>query len=113
MRQSAPLTPEARLRLIGDLLCKGILGSHSLRAIPVGTALPLSTAPVSPEECILDYLRRHEWASPSELRAVLKLSRTRTSLALQRLVLRNQIASNGAKTTAAAYRLSAFDPSRN
>ncbi|HAP38875.1 MAG TPA: hypothetical protein DCQ94_03860 [Nitrospira sp.] len=67
----------------------------------------------TPESRILDYLQRHEWASPAELRAVLRLSRTGTHRALQRLVLANRIVGNGGKTTAAAYRLNRFDPSRN
>jgi len=113
MRQAIPQTAEDRLRLIGDLLCKGILGSPALRSAHGESALASDAVPANPEDRILDYLRRHEWASPAEMRVVLKLSRTRTSLALQRLVLANQIASNGGKTTAAAYRLNTFDPSRN
>lgn len=113
MRHSIPEASEDRLRLIGDLLCKGILGSPALRAAPEGAASMRAVVPSTPEERILAYLRQHEWASPSEMRAVLSLSRTRTSQVLRRLVLANQIASNGGKTTAAAYRLNNFDVSRN
>lgn len=113
MRLSLPSTPEDRLRLIGELLCKGILCSPSLHAGRLSGAALTAPVPLNPEERILEYLRRHESASPAEMRAVLKLSRTRTNLALQRLLLSQQIARNGGRTSAAAYHLASFDPSRN
>jgi hypothetical protein len=113
MHLSLPSTQEDRLRLIGELLCKGILCSPSLHAMRLGGAALPEPIPLNPEERILEYLRRHESASPAEMRAVLKLSRTRTSQALQRLLLSRQIARNDGRTSATAYRLAFFDPSRN
>jgi hypothetical protein len=47
------------------------------------------------------------------MRTVLNLSRSRTYRVLQRLLLSRQVVANGGRTTAAAYRLADFDPSRN
>ena len=107
------LSEEQRIRLIGALLCKGILHSPSLRGNDGGPPAALSAGTGEPEQRIVDYLKRHQTASPSEMRAVLNLSRSRTYRALQRLVLSRQIAANGGRTSAAGYRLVDFDPSRN
>jgi len=113
MRPLIPTTEPERIRLIGELLCKGILCSPSLRA---NAALAMVNPAVDggePEQRIVDYLRRHQAASPSEMRTVLNLSRSRTYRVLQRLLLSRQVVANGGRTTAAAYRLADFDPSRN
>ena len=107
------LSEEQRIRLIGELLCKGILRSPSLRGNDGGPPAVISTGAGEPELRIVDYLKRHETASPSEMRAVLNLSRSRTYRALQRLLSSRQIAANGGRTSAAGYRLVDFDPSRN
>ncbi len=101
------------MRRIGELICKGILCSPGLRFDPTGTPVGAEAAIAEPEERIVDYLRRHQAASPSEMRTVLSLSRSRTYRALQRLLLSSQIVANGGRTSAAAYRLADFDPSRN
>ncbi len=113
MRPLNPLTEEDRIRLIGDLLCKGILCSPALCTASAGPVGRPELDCAEPEQRIVAYLQRHEAAAPSELRAVLNLSRTRTYHALQRLLLSRQIVANGGRTSAAAYRLSGFDPSRN
>lgn len=106
------LAGDERIQRIGELLCKGILSSPEL-ARPTGTDQSGAVDLLTPEARILGYLQRHAWASPAEMRAVLGLSRTRTHLALQRLLRTNRIAGNGGKTSAAAYRLTPFDASRN
>lgn len=107
------LSEEQRIHLIGELLCKGILHSPSLRGSAGGPPVAIPPDAVEPEQRIVDYLKRHQTASPSEMRAVLNLSRSRIYRALQRLLLSRQIVANGGRTTAAAYRLMDFDPSRN
>ena len=109
----AGLSEEQRIALIGELLCKGILRSPSLRASDGGVPAAMAAGASEPETRIVDYLRKHRTASPSELKAVLNLSRSRTTRALQRLRLSGQIAPYGGRTSAAAYRLADFDPSRN
>jgi predicted HTH transcriptional regulator len=101
------------MRRIGELICKGILCSPGLRFDPTGALDRTGAAIAEPEERILAYLRRHQAASPSEVRTVLNLSRSRTYRALQHLILSGQIVANGGRTSAAAYRLADFDPSRN
>ncbi len=107
----APKEDEARLRLIGDLLCKGILCSRAVgpKADSDGEAASLLDG--APEKRVLDYLRRHQPASPAEIRSVLNLSRSSAYRVLRRLLLTGQVVSNGGRTSAAAYRL--VDPSRN
>jgi hypothetical protein len=95
------------------LICKGILCSPALRFDPTGTPVRTEAVAAEPEERIVDYLRRHHSASPSEMRVVLHLSRSRTYRALQWLLLSGQVVTNGGQTSAAAYRLADFDPSRN
>jgi hypothetical protein len=102
---------EARLRLIGELLCKGILCSRALGPQSVSDGEAASLLAGAPEKRILDYLRRHQPASPAEIRSVLNLSRTGAYRTLRRLLLTGQVVSNGGRTSAAAYRL--VDPSRN
>ena len=104
---------DERMRRIGELICKGILCSPALRFDPSGTLVRTEAAAAEPEERIVDYLRRHHSASPSEMRVVLHLSRSRTYRALQWLLLSGQIVTNGGQTSATAYRLADFDPSRN
>jgi hypothetical protein len=113
MRTSSPMPGDERMRRIGELICKGILCSPALRFDPTGTLVRTEAAAAEPEERIVDYLRRHHSASPSEMRAVLNLSRSRTYRALQWLLLSGQIVTNGGQTSATAYRLADFDPSRN
>ena len=113
MRPLIPMTEPERIRLIGELLCKGILCSPSLRANAARATVSSTADAGEPEQRIVDYLRRHQAASPSEMRAVLNLSRSRTYRVLQRLLLSRQVVANGGRTTAAAYRLADFDPSRN
>jgi len=107
------LSGDDRVRLIGQLICKGILCSPGFRrdrpAVPDSVEESIPT----PEGRIVDYLRRHQPASPSEMRSVLNLSRSRTYRALQHLLLCRQIVTNGGRTSAAAYRLTDIDPSRN
>jgi hypothetical protein len=107
----APKEDEARLRLIGELLCKGILCSQPLGPQADSDAETTSSLAGAPEERVLDYLRRHQPASPAEIRSVLSLSRSSAYRVLQRLLLTGQVVSNGGRTSAAAYRL--VDPSRN
>jgi hypothetical protein len=107
------MTGDERVRRIGELICKGILCSPALRFDATGTLVRTKAAAAEPEERIVDYLRRHHSASPSEMRAVLNLSRSRTYRALQWLLLSGQVVTNGGQISAAAYRLAAFDPSRN
>jgi hypothetical protein len=102
---------EARLRLIGELLCKGILCSRAVGPKADSDGETTSLLAAAPEERVLDYLRRHQPASPAEIRSVLNLSRSSAYRALQRLLLTGQVVSNGGRTSAAAYRL--VDPSRN
>ena len=113
MPQVASLSEEQRIHLIGELLCKGILRSPALRGSDSGAPASMTADAEEPEPRIVDYLRKHRAASPSEIKAVLNLSRSRTYRALQRLLLSGQIAANGGRTSAAAYRLVDFDPSRN
>ena len=108
------MSGDDRMRWIGELICKGILCSPGLRLEPTAGALDRTGAAiVEPEERILAYLRRHRAASPAEVRTVLNLSRSRTYRALQHLIFSGQIVANGGRTSAAAYRLADFDPSRN
>jgi hypothetical protein len=107
----APKEDEARLRLIGELLCKGILCSRALGPQSDSDGEAASLLAGAPEERVLDYLRRHQPASPAEIRSVLNLSRSSAYRVLQRLLLTGQVVSNGGRTSAAAYRL--VDPSRN
>ena len=108
-----PIAGDDRVRLIGQLICKGILCSPGLRrdrpAVSDGAEEPIP----APEGRIVDYLRRHQAASPSEMRTVLNLSRSSTYRALQNLLLSRRVVANGCRTSAAAYRLADFDPSRN
>jgi AraC-like DNA-binding protein len=115
MRPHLPETEDERIRLIGDLLCKGILLSPSLRgdAVGVGESPTVDRRKLEPEQRIVDYLRRHRAASPAEMRTVLNLSRSRTYRALQQLLASRLVVTNGGRTTAAAYRLADLDPSRN
>lgn len=101
------------MRLIGELICKGILCSPGLRLDPSETPGCGEGANPDAEGRIVNYLRRHQAASPSEMRTVLNLSRSRTYRALQHLLLSRQIVAGGGRTSAAAYRLADFDPSRN
>jgi hypothetical protein len=107
----APKEDEARLRLIGDLLCKGILCSRAVGPKADSDGETASLLAGAPEERVLDYLRRHQPASPAEIRSVLNLSRSSAYRALRHLLLTGQVVSNGGRTSAAAYRL--VDPSRN
>jgi hypothetical protein len=102
---------EQRLRLIGELLCKGIRCSRA-ETRPGGDVerLPGLGSP-TPEDRIVAYLRRHAPAAPAEIRAALSLSRTGTDRALRHLRQMGQVVSNGGRTSAAAY--SPVDPSRN
>jgi hypothetical protein len=102
---------EARLRLIGELLCKGILCSRAVGPKADSDGETTSLLAGAPEERVLDYLRRHQPASPAEIRSVLNLSRSSAYRVLRRLLLTGQVVSNGGRTSAAAYRL--VDPSRN
>ncbi len=105
------ISEEQRIRLIGELLCKGIICSPTLHP-PVACVDGVSnTAAFAAEDRIVDYLRRHQPASPAEIRSVLNLSRTGAYRALRRLLSTGQVVSNGGLTSAAAYRL--VDPSRN
>jgi hypothetical protein len=113
MRPLIPTTEPERIRLIGELLCKGILCSPSLRADAASATGSPTVNAGEPEQRIVDYLRRHQAASPAEMRAVLNLSRSRTYRSLQRLLFSRQVVANGGRTSAAAYRLADFDPSRN
>ncbi len=113
MAEVAGLSEEQRIHLIGELLCKGILRSPSLRGGDVGAPTATTGDAGELEPRIVDYLRKHQTASPAEIKAVLNLSRSRTYRALQRLLSSRQIVSNGGRTSAAAYRLTDFDPSRN
>ena len=107
------MSSDERMRWIGELICKGILCSPGLRFDPTGAPDRTGAAIAEPEERILAYLRRHKAASPSELRTVMNLSRSRAYRALQHLLLSGQIVANGGRTSATAYRLADFDPSRN
>ena len=107
MRPSYPTTEEERIRLIGELLCKGILLSPSLRVGEGGPPAVTVIGTVDAEQRIVDYLKRHRAASPSELRAVLNLSRSGTYRALQRLLLSRQVIANGGRTSAASVLLEA------
>ena len=111
MRPLLPTSDEERLRLIGELLCKGILCSPSLRTHGSDNVGVPHNGRHDPEQRIVDYLGRNETASPSEMQAVLQLSRSGTHRALQRLLITGQIVSNGGRTSTVAYRL--IDPSRN
>ncbi|MST93720.1 MAG: MarR family transcriptional regulator [Pedosphaera sp.] len=113
MRPLAPPSEVDHVRLIGDLVSKGITCSPALRTgkTMVGDGLVLEAT--NPAERILHYLRKHDGASPAELRAVLGLSRSSAYRALQRLLEASQVETTGGRTTAAGYRISNFDPSRN
>jgi len=104
---------DERMRRIGELICKGIICSPSLRLEATGAQMRTESVADDPDQRIVDYLRRHHAASPSELRTVLNLSRSRTYRALERLLLSGQVVANGGHTSAVAYRLADFDPSRN
>ena len=103
------LSEEQRIHLIGELLCKGILRSPSLRASDGGAPAVFAADASEPGPRIVDYLRKHRTASPSEIKTVLNLSRSRTYRALQRLLSSRLIIANGGRTSAAAYRLLDFD----
>ena len=107
----APKEDEARLRLIGELVCKGILCSQALGPKADSDREMTSLLAAAPEERVLDYLSRHQPASPAEIRSVLNLSRSSAYRALRHLLLTGQVVSNGGRTSAAAYQL--VDPSRN
>jgi hypothetical protein len=113
MRVSQPMTGDERMRRIGELICKGIICSPSLRFDSMGSLVRTEAVTAGPEQRIVDYLRRHHAASPSEIRTVLNLSRSRTYRMLQQLLLSGQVVANGGQTSAVAYRLADFDPSRN
>jgi hypothetical protein len=102
---------EQRIRLIGELLCKGIICSPPSLRPGGGDAEVADAAFCTPESRVVAYLRRHEPASPAEIRAVLNLSRSGAYRVLRRLLLTGQVVSTGGRTSAAAYRL--IDPSRN
>lgn len=101
-----------RLCRIGELICKGIHASPALFSADLSRPAP-HLEPQTPAERVLEYLRRHGSASPAELEAVLNLSRSRAYRTLQQLLLEGRIESNGGRTSSVAYRLRAFDPSRN
>jgi hypothetical protein len=109
------LNEEDRIRRIGELISKGILCSPALRdEYARGMSLPEKLNTVgeqkSPEQRIVRYLVRANEASPAELCATLRLSRSTAYRALQRLLSEQRVVTDG-RTSAVAYRLA--DPSRN
>jgi uncharacterized membrane protein len=111
---------EERIRLIGELICKAILaaGPADPATSERETDHPESPALDAPDRSapdgrILEYLRRNSEAAPGEMVRVLGLSRSTAHRALQRLVSENRVVATGGRTSAAAYRLLAVDPSRN
>ncbi len=111
-RQTAPEREEECIRLIGELICTGIQRSPTLGRPVVPAAAPVFPQLRGPTDRVLDYLRRHHAASPSEIRGVLNLSRSTANRALQRLRDASLVLAHG-RTTAAIYQLRDVDPSRN
>lgn len=110
MRIAIPESEEDRIRLIGELLSKGILRSPALARGERSSDHDVPSV-AGPDTRIIDYLRRHGAASPAELRAVLGLSRSGVHRVLRRLSMTGQVVTNGGRTSAVVYRLT--DPSRN
>ncbi len=116
--RSEDLTEAERLRRIGELIGRGIMRSRLLRDESNGRhAQNVVTGSVvegaeEPRQRIVALLQRTKEASPAEIRVMLKLSRSGTDRALQRLRAEQRVVASG-RTSSVVYRLKEFDPSRN
>ncbi len=116
--RSDDLSETERLRRIGELIGRGIMRSRLLHDESNGRhAQNVVTGSVvagaeDPRQRIVALLQRTKEASPAEIRVMLKLSRSGTDRALQRLRAEQRVVAFG-RTSSVVYRLKDFDPSRN
>lgn len=117
-RHSNDLTESERLRRIGELIGRGIMRSRLLNDESNGrhaqnvVSGSVVVGDEEPWQRIVALLQRTKEASPSEIRLMLKLSRSATDRALQRLRAEQRVVACG-RTSSVVYRLKDFDPSRN
>ena len=59
------MSGDERVRRIGELICKGIICSPSLRFEAADAQVRTESVAEDPDQRIVDYLRRYHAASPS------------------------------------------------
>ena len=117
-RHPGALTEAERFRRIGELIGRGIIRSRLLddesgkRHAKNVVSRSADAGDEDPRQRIVALLQRTMEASPAEIRTLLKLSRSSTDRALQRLRAEERVVAIG-RTCSVVYRLKDFDPSRN